>query len=77
MAYGPYKKGLTPGRTELAFCHAFDHKRGPDIVYPAWLNYDQTFQPIGDSQSFQWYMETEGRTAEDGAEMFDAQEPAR
>ncbi len=70
VAYGTYKTGLTPGRTELAYCHAFDHKDGPDIVYPAWLNYNETFQHIGDSQSFKWYMETDGKTAEEAADLF-------
>lgn len=74
VAYGPYKTGLTPGRTELAMCHSFDTKKGPDIVYPAWLNYNQTFQHIGDSQSYKWYMENEGRSAEEVAAMFEEQD---
>ncbi len=73
-AYGPYKTGLTPGRTELAMCHAFDTRPGPDIACPAWLSTSQTFQHIGDSQSYKWYMENEGRSAEEVAAMFEQQD---
>ena len=69
-AYGPYTVGLKPGETELNYCHAFNTKEGPAIVYPAWLTYDDAFQHIGDSQSFKWYMETGGLTAEEAAEKF-------
>ena len=72
-AYGPYSKGLSPGKTELNMCHQFNTKEGPDIVYPAWLSYRQTFQHIGDGQSFKYYMENEGKTAEEAAAIFDAQ----
>ncbi len=74
LAYGTYKTDLTPGRTELAMCHAFDTKKGPDIVYPAWVDYTQTFQHIGDSQSFKWWMESGGKTADEAAEMFEEQD---
>ncbi len=77
LAYGPYETGLTPGLTELAMCDVFNRKPGPDIVYPAWLSYDQTFQHIGDNQSFKWYMENEGRSADDVAAMFEEQDRAR
>ena len=77
VAYGPYTQGLTPGRTELDYCAKFDKKKGPDIAYPAWLNYTQTFQHIGDHQSFKWYMENDGLTAEQVATKFEAQDSQR
>lgn len=76
LTYGPYKTGLTPGRTELAMCHSFDTTKGPDIIYPAWLSYTQTFQHIGDHQSYKWFMESEGKSAEEVADMFEEQDKA-
>ncbi len=70
-AYGKYPKGLSPGQTELAYCHDFNTKPGPSIVWPAWLNPSQTFQHIGDSQSFKWHMESGGRSAEEAADIFE------
>ncbi len=70
-AYGPYNKNLTPGQTELNYCGRFNEaKSGPDIVWPAWLSTSQTFQHIGDHQSFKWHMETGGHSAEEAAEIF-------
>ncbi len=72
-AYGQYTAGLKPGETELNYCHVFNTtKQGPAIVYPAWLTYDETFQHIGDSQSFKWHMETGGLSAEQAAEIFES-----
>lgn len=69
--YGPYRTGLHPGQTELTYCGHFNHKvSGPEIVWPAWLNTDQTFHHIGDHQSFKYYMEREGLTGEQAAEKF-------
>lgn len=69
-AYGAYAAGLKPGETELNYCNAFNTHEGPSIVYPAWLTYLDTFQHIGDSQSFKYYMENEGLSGEDAAEIF-------
>ncbi len=74
VAYGTYKTGLTPGRTELAMCHSFDTTKGSDIVYPAWVDYTKTFQHIGDSQSYKWWMESGGLTADEAAEKFEEQD---
>ncbi len=70
-AYGSYKEGLTPGSTELTMCDRFTKKPGPDIVWPAWLNIDEMFFHIGDSQSFKYYMENEGLTAEEAANLWE------
>lgn len=70
QAYGPYKTGLAPGQTELVYCDKFNRSEGPGIVYPAWLSYQDVFQHIGDHQSFKWYMETGGLTAEEAAAKF-------
>ncbi len=75
--YGPYKEGLMPGQTELSYCNQFNSKTGPDIVWPAWLTPEETFQHIGDSHSFKWYMETGGKTAEEAAELFNQMEKER
>ena len=69
-AYGNYTAGLTPGKTELNYCAKFNSMEGPEIVWPAWLTPEQTFQHIGDSQSFKWHMETGGLTAEQAADIF-------
>ena len=66
-AYGLYKEGATPGVTENEMCAAFNKKPGPDIVWPAWLGVEEMFFHIGDSQSFKYYMENEGMTAEEAA----------
>lgn len=71
-AYGGYAVGLRPGETELNYCGHFDGTEGPSIVYPAWLSYLDTFQHIGDSQSFKYHMETNGLTAEQAAELFES-----
>ncbi len=71
-AYGPYKEKLTPGRTELTMCDQFNRKQGPSIAWPAWLNIDEMFFHIGDSQSFKYYMESEGLTAEAAADKWEA-----
>lgn len=70
-AYGPYTVGLRPGETELNYCGHFDGTPGPSIVYPAWLSYLDTFQHIGDSQSFKYHMETNGLTGEEAAVLFE------
>lgn len=70
-AYGPYREDLTPGKTELTYCGKYNSTGGPGILWPAWLNYEQTFQHIGDHQSFKYYMEREGMTAEQAADMWD------
>lgn len=71
-AYGSYKEGLTPGKTELWYCGQFNaNKEGPGIVWPAWLTYEQTFQHIGDHQSFKWWIETGGLTPAEAAEKFE------
>ncbi len=71
-AYGPYPRGIMPGQTELWYCNKFATTGGPAIVWPAWLNTEETFFHIGDSQSFKYYMEREGLTAEEAAERFEA-----
>ena len=69
--YGPYKEQLTPGKTELWYCNRFNiTPTGPDILWPSHLATDQVFYHIGDSQSFKWWMETGGKTAEQAADMF-------
>ena len=75
--YGPYKKGLMPGQTELAYCNKFNTAPGPDIVWPAWLNTEQTFAHLGDSHSFKWQMETGGLTGEQAADLFDEMEKGK
>ncbi len=70
-AFGPYRRGLAPGETELAYCGRFNNVEGPDIVWPAWLNPAQTFQHIGDHQSFKWWMGDGGKTADEAAVMFE------
>ncbi len=71
-AYGRYAVGLKPGETELNYCGHFDGTEGPSVVYPAWLSYLDTFQHIGDSQSFKYHMETNGLTAEEAAVLFES-----
>lgn len=70
QAYGPYQEGLRPGETELWMCNRFNTTNGPGIVWPAWLSPDQTFQHIGDHQSFKYYMESEGMSGEQAAARF-------
>jgi len=69
-AYGRYREGLHPGQTELTMCHQFNKGKGPGIVWPAWMSTEETFYHIGDSQSFKWYEETGGLTAEEAADKF-------
>ncbi len=69
--YGPYMEGLRPGETELSYCNRFFNTTGPSIVHPAWLSTEQTFFHIGDSQSFKWWMETGGISAEEAAKKFE------
>lgn len=71
-AYGPYIEGLPPGQNELWYCNRFNSLNGPSIVWPAWLSTGQTFFHIGDSQSFKWWMETGGVSAEEAADKFNA-----
>ncbi len=71
-AYGQYKVGLQPGQTELWYCGRFNAKEGPDILWPAWQTYDRTFQHIGDSESFKWWMENTNMTAVQVADKFEA-----
>ena len=75
--YGPYKEGLMPGQTELVHCNKFNTTPGPDIVWPAWLNTEQTFSHLGDSHSFKWQMETGGKTAEEAADIFERMDKER
>ena len=75
--YGPYKEGMMPGQTELTYCNQFNLNKGPDIVWPAWLNTEETFYHIGDSHSFKWQMETGGKSAEEAADIFDRMEKER
>ncbi len=75
--YGPYKEGLMPGQTELVHCNKFNVTPGPDIVWPAWLNTEQTFSHLGDSHSFKWQMETGGKTAEEAADIFERMDKER
>lgn len=70
-AYGDYKIGLQPGQTELWYCGRFNAREGPDIVWPAWLTYEQTFQHIGDHESFKWWIERTGMTGAQVADKFD------
>lgn len=70
QAYGQYKEGLSPGQTELGYCWQFNHITGPDIVWPAWISCEESFKHIGDHQSYKWWMETGGLTAEKTAEKF-------
>lgn len=72
-AYGYYPEGLRPGETELAYCAQVHSISGPGIVYPTWLSTRDAFQHIGDHQSYKYYMEREGRSAEEVAAMFEAQ----
>lgn len=72
--YGPYKEGLMPGQTELVHCNKFNVTPGPDIVWPAWLNTEETFFHIGDSHSYKWHMETGGRSADEAAALFEQAE---
>ncbi len=70
-AYGPYKAKLHPGQTELWYCDRFNRREGPDILWPAWMTYEETFQHIGDHESFKWHMEADGRSGAEIADMFD------
>lgn len=72
QAYGPYSEGLKPGETELAYCAKFNATPGADIIWPAWLTPEQTFQHIGDMQSYKVLMEREGLTAAQAAARFEA-----
>lgn len=69
--YGPYVEGLSPGHTEVSYCSQFNEKEGPSIVWPAWISCEETFQHIGDHQSFKWWMEAGGKTAEEAATIFE------
>lgn len=69
-AYGDYREGLTPGQTELWYCGNFNGREGPGIIHPAWLGDGQMFHHIGDHQSYKWWMETGGLSAEDAAKRF-------
>lgn len=71
QAYGDYPRNLKPGETELWYCSKFNKTSGPGIVWPAWIGTGDTFQHIGDSQSFTWWMETGGLTAAEAAEKFE------
>ncbi len=73
-AYGAYPRGIHPGQTELWYCGRFNQTSGPAIVWPAWLNTEEVFFHIGDSQSFKYYMEREGMTAEEAAERSEGME---
>ncbi len=68
-AYGVYKEGLTPGKTELCFQDVFLHTGGPDIVWPAWLRYD-ICDHIGDGYSFKEAMENRNLSREQAAQEF-------
>lgn len=71
-AYGPYPdKKLTPGMTELWYCDRYNSGKGPEIVHPAWYATPDLFQHIGDSQSFKWWMEQGGLSAEEAAAKFE------
>ncbi len=70
-AYGAYRTGLAPGETELAYCGKFNGTQGPDILWPAWVSYEHTFQHIGDHQSFPWWLSNHGITAEEAATKFE------
>ncbi len=69
--YGPYKEQLMPGQTELWYCNRFNiTPKGPEILWPGHLSSEQVFHHIGDSQSFKWWMETGGKTADEAADFF-------
>lgn len=70
QAYGKYTEGLTPGRTELSLQHNFNTKKGPDIVWPAWLRYD-ICDHIGDGYSYKEAMENRNLSREQAAEEFE------
>lgn len=69
-AYGEYKEGLPPGRTELSMLHNFNTKKGPGVVWPAWLTYD-ICDHIGDGYSFKEAMENRGLTKEQANQEFE------
>jgi len=69
-AYGPYREGLPPGRTELWYCDRFNRGKGPEIVWPSFLSTKEMFVHIGDHHSYKWWIETGGLTAEEAAEKF-------
>lgn len=69
--YGRYIEGRTPGITELTMCDKFARTDGPAIVWPAWLGVDEMFFHIGDSHSFKYYMESQGLTAEQAADIWE------
>lgn len=68
-AYGFYREGLPPGKTELAMLDQFNHKKGPDVVWPAWLRYD-ICDHIGDGYSYKEAMENRKLTREQAADEF-------
>lgn len=70
-SYGKYREGLMPGQTELSYCGKFNGIQGPGIVWPAWLSCEQTFEHIGDHQSYKWWLESGGLTPEQAALKFD------
>lgn len=72
-AYGGFPVGLAPGQTEVSYCGKFNAKPGPDIAWPLWMPETSMFRHIGDSQSFKYYMESEGKTAEEAAALFEQQ----
>jgi glycosyltransferase involved in cell wall biosynthesis len=71
MTYGKMREDLKMGHAELEMCSRFNNSSGPEIVWPAWLSTTDMFQHIGDSQSYHWVMEREGKTAEQASEVFE------
>lgn len=69
--YQYFAEGIPPGLTEIDYCSRFNSNGGPEIVWPAWLP-DMIFHSIGCHQSFKVAMESEGLTAEQAAERFEA-----
>ena len=70
-AYGIYPEGLTPGKTELGMQSNVMYKKGPEIVWPAWLRYD-ICDHIGDGYSFKEAMENRRLTRDEAVEEFRA-----
>ncbi len=68
-AYGPYKEGLTPGKTELCFQDKYNNTQGSAIVWPAWLRYD-ICDHIGDGYRFEEHMDNYHLTREQAAAKF-------
>jgi len=50
-AYGPYREGLRPGETELAYAESFYYKEGPGILWPLSMRDHGPWHHIGEEKA--------------------------